>query len=90
MFSKRKPNTKSCRKTTAEVRKKDVHRTCNGWEKEVRFLRQPEELPRPQKPARQGKGALLLQYVIYGFFCFRGGVTIPINLSKAWVCLLGQ
>lgn len=62
MFSKRKPNAKSYRKTTAEVRKKEAHRTCKGWEKDARFLRQPEELPRAQKKlARKGRGARLLQ-----------------------------
>lgn len=70
-FCKRKPITKSWRKTTAEAGKKGVRRTSKGREKDARFLRQPEELPRVQKPARQGKGTHSLQYFTYIFFCFR-------------------
>jgi len=68
MFSKRKPNRKSWRKITAEVWKEMVHRMGKGQEKDASFLRQPEELLRVQKPPRQGKCVLLLQYFVYIFF----------------------
>lgn len=81
-FSKGKRNTKSWRKTTAEVGKKDAHKTS----KDVRFLRQPEEFLRAHKPARQGKG-MLSTSVLYTFFAL-DRVLIPEVFGKACVCLL--
>lgn len=76
-------------KTTAEVGKKKMStEQARGRRRNVGFLRQPEGLLRAQKPARQGKGTLLLQYFTY-FFAL-DGVTIPEIFGKAWVGLLGR